>query len=124
MSRVVILSSWLVQQDRMPALTRWLTGIAMGSVVTDKVAGEELIRRSGLDWTIVYPSVLTDGPAVGAVVLPDGTTRGISERISRADVAAWLVDAATNDRYSGQSVGITGLAKASRRVRMEAANHA
>jgi uncharacterized protein YbjT (DUF2867 family) len=122
--RVAILSSWLVQRDRMPALTRWLTGIAMGSVVTDKVAGEELIRDSGLDWTIVYPSFLTDGPAVGSVVLPEGATRGISERISRADVAAWLVDAATTNRYSGQNVAITGLAQPSRRFRMEAANHA
>ena len=122
--RVVILSSWLVQQDRMPALIRWLTGIAMGSVVTDKVAGEELIRDSGLDWTIVYPSVLTEGLAVGSVVLPDGATRGISERISRADVAEWLVDAATEDRFSGQGVGIAGLAEPSRRIRMEAAHHA
>jgi uncharacterized protein YbjT (DUF2867 family) len=123
-SRVVILSSWLVQRDRMPALTRLLTSIAMGSVITDKAAGEELIRDSHLDATIVYPSVLTDGPAVGSVVLPDGATRGISERISRADVAAWLVDAATDDQYSGQSVGITSLAAPSRRIRMEAANHA
>ena len=122
--RVVILSSWLVQRDRMRVLTRLLTGIAMGSVVTDKVAGEELIRGSGLDWTIVYPSVLTDGPAVGSVVLPDGVTRGISDRISRADVAAWLVDAATEHRYSGQSIAITGLAEPARRLRSEAANHA
>lgn len=122
--RVVVLSSWLVQQDHMAALTRVLTGIAMGSLITDKAAGEELIRDSDLDWTIVYPSVLTDGPAVGSVVLPDGATRGISERISRADVAAWLVDAATQDQYCGQSVGITGLAEHSRRFRTEAANHA
>ena len=122
--RVVVLSSWLVQQDHMPALTRVLTGIAMGSVITDKAAGEELIRDSDLDWTIAYPSVLTDGPAVGSVVLPDGATRRLSERISRADVASWLVDAATDDRYSGQSVGITGLAERSRRFRTEAANHA
>lgn len=124
MSRVVILSSWLVQRDRMPALTRLLTSIAMGSVIADKSAGEQLIRDSELDWTIVYPSVLTDGPAVGSVVLPDGATRGIVERISRADAAAWLLDAATEHRYSGQSVAITGLAEASRRLRIEAANHA
>jgi uncharacterized protein YbjT (DUF2867 family) len=123
-NRVVILSSWLVQRDHMPAVTRWLTGIAMGSVVTDKVAGEKLIRDSDLDWTIVYPSVLTDGPAVGSVVLPDGAVRGISERISRADVAAWLVHAATEAQYSGQAVGLSGLAKDRRRFRTEAANHA
>jgi uncharacterized protein YbjT (DUF2867 family) len=123
-SRVVILSSWLVQRDRMPVLTRLLTSIAMGSFIADKTAGEQVIRDSDLDWTIVYPSVLTDGPAVGSVVLPDGPTRGISERISRADVAVWLVGAATEHRYSGQSVAITGLAEASHRFRMDPANHA
>ncbi len=123
-SRVVVLSSWLVQRDRLPAVTRLLTNIAMGSVITDKVAGEQLIRDSDLDWTIVYPGVLTDGPAVGSVVLPDGATRGISERISRADVAAWLVHAVAEDQYSGQSVGITGLAETHRRFQTEAANHA
>ena len=123
-SRVVILSSWLVQRDRMPALTRVLTSIAMGSVVADKVAGERVIRDSELDWTIVYPSVLTDGPAVGSVVVPDAATRGIFERVSRADVAAWLVDAAIDDQYRGKTIGITGRAEPSRRFRMEACHHA
>ena len=123
-NRVVILSSWLVQRDHLPALTRVLTSIAMGSVITDKAAGELLIRDSDLDWTIVYPSVLTDGPAVGSVVLPDGATRGISERISRVDVAAWLVHAATEYQYSGQAVALTGLVENGRRSRTEALNHA
>jgi uncharacterized protein YbjT (DUF2867 family) len=123
-TRVVVLSSWLVQQDHMPAVTRVLSGIAMGSVIADKAAGERLIRDSDLDWTIAYPSVLTDGPAGGSVVLPDGATRGISERISRADVAAWLVDAVAEDHHSGQGVAITGLAESSRRFRTEVANNA
>jgi putative NADH-flavin reductase len=123
-NRVVILSSWLVQRDQMLAVTRVLTGIAMGSVITDKVAGEQLIRDSDLDWTIVYPGMLTDGPAVGSVVLPDGATRGISDRISRADVAAWLVRAAARSQHIGQRVGITGFAETHRRLPTEAANHA
>ncbi|HMJ40326.1 MAG TPA: hypothetical protein VK606_12330, partial [Verrucomicrobiae bacterium] len=36
------------------------------------------------DWTIVYASVLTDGPADGALaVLPEGARRRMSERIAR-----------------------------------------
>jgi nucleoside-diphosphate-sugar epimerase len=34
-SRVVVLSSWLVQQDQMPAVTRVLSSFAMGSVIAD-----------------------------------------------------------------------------------------
>jgi uncharacterized protein YbjT (DUF2867 family) len=122
-SRVVVLSSWLVQRDAMSAVTRAITRIGMGSLITDKIAGEQLIRDSGLDWTIVYPSVLTDGPAVGSVVLAGGAKRGITERISRADVAAWLVHAATEAQYSGRAVGLTATAKKEWRMRQGAANH-
>jgi hypothetical protein len=53
--------------------------------------------------------MLSDGPASGSVaVLPEGAKRGLSEKISRADVAAWMVDAASGPQYSRRAVGITG----------------
>jgi len=108
-SRVVVLSSWLVERDRIDAVTRLLTGIAMGPLIKDKSAGEEALRRSDLEWTIVYASILTDGPASGSVaVVPEGTKRGMSQKISRADVATWMIQAATSDQQSRRSVGITG----------------
>src|SRR5260370_41340247 len=55
-SRVVVLSSFAVERDRLDAVTRLLTGIAMGAVIKDKSAGEQVLRRSGLEWTIVYAS--------------------------------------------------------------------
>jgi uncharacterized protein YbjT (DUF2867 family) len=108
-SRVVVLSSWLVERDRMDAVTRLLTGVAMGPMIKDKSAGEQELRRSDLEWTIVYASNLTDGPALGSVaVLPEGAKRRMSQKISRADVAAWMVQAAASDQYKRSSVGITG----------------
>jgi uncharacterized protein YbjT (DUF2867 family) len=108
-TRVVLLSSWVVERDRMDAVTRLLTGVAMGSVIKDKSVGEQVLRRSDLDWTIVYASLLTDGPADGSVVvLPDGAKWSMSLKISRANVAAWMLEAATSDQQSRRSVGITG----------------
>jgi uncharacterized protein YbjT (DUF2867 family) len=108
-SRVVVLSSWLVERDHMGAVTRLLTGLATGSLVRDKRAGEQELRQSDLDWTIAYASILTDAPARGSVaVLAEDARRGLSQRISRADVAAWLVQAAAEDQPSRRNVGITG----------------
>jgi len=107
--RIVVLSSWLVERDRMDAVTRLLTRVAMGSLIKDKSAGEQVLRQSDLEWTIVYASVLTNRPADGSVaVLPEGAKWRASQRISRADVAAWLVEAATSVQHSRGTVGITG----------------
>ena len=108
-SRVVMLSTFAAQRDLLSAGTRLLTGIVMGGMLKDKSAGEDLLRQSDLDWTIVYASALSNGPVTGsAVVLPDDAKRGMSEKISRADVAAWMVKAATSRQYSRSGVGITG----------------
>src|ERR1700730_5752568 len=108
-SRVVVLSTFAAERDRLDAGTRLLTGLGMGAMLKDKSAGEEILRRSDLEWTIVYASLLTDRPASGSVVvLPEGARRGLSQKISRADLAAWMVDAATGDQYSRRAVGITG----------------
>jgi uncharacterized protein YbjT (DUF2867 family) len=110
--RVIVLSSFLVERDRMGALSRLITGVARGSTVKDKKAGEQLLRQTDLDWTISYPGRLTDGPATGFVeVLPESTKRRISERISRADVAGWLVEAATSPQTSRRGIDITGGAR-------------
>ena len=106
--RVVVLSSWLVQRDRMSPVLRLATGIAMKGLIKDKSAGEQLLRQSDLDWTIVYASTLGDGPATGSTVLPESAGWSLSQRISRADVAACLIQAATSRQPSGRSVRIAG----------------
>jgi uncharacterized protein YbjT (DUF2867 family) len=123
-TRVVVLSSFFVERDRLGPMSRLLTGIAMGSLIKDKRAGERLLRQSDLDWTIVYASPLSDGAATGSVeVVPEGTKRRITDRISRADVAAWIVQAATSRQTSHRSVGITGGRPTRESVELEAVRH-
>ena len=94
-----------------PALRRLVTGVAMGSMIKDKSAGEKALRESNLDWTIVYASFLTDGPGGGHVgVLTEKGRWTLSHRIARADVAAWLLRAATSPETSRRTVSITGQA--------------
>jgi uncharacterized protein YbjT (DUF2867 family) len=108
-TRVVLLSSFLVERDRFNPVTRLLTGVTMGPMIKDKSAGEKALRESNLDWTIVYASSLTNGPGAGHVaVLTEKNRWTLSHRIARADVAAWLIEAATSPQTSRRTISITG----------------
>jgi uncharacterized protein YbjT (DUF2867 family) len=80
----------------------------MGSQMKDKAAGEEVLRASGLDWTIVYATVLTNGAKTEPRVVPETEKVGTSQKISRADVASFLLQATTDGLYSRRDVIITG----------------
>jgi hypothetical protein len=74
--RVVMLSSFVAARDRLTPVTKVVTGIAMGSQIKDKTAGEEVLRASSLDWTIVYATKLTNGPKTEARVVPESEKVG------------------------------------------------
>lgn len=58
----------------------------------DLAAMEQAIMTSSLDWTIVRATQLTDGPATGQVRCIRGEFDAGPYRISRADLAAILLD--------------------------------
>jgi putative NADH-flavin reductase len=65
--------------------------IFLRRVYADKDVQERIIRRSPLDWTIIRPAILTNGPRTGkyrVLVNPREWTSGF---ISRADVADFIV---------------------------------
>jgi uncharacterized protein YbjT (DUF2867 family) len=106
--RILMLSSFAVARDRLKPVSKLVTRMAMGSQIKDKTAGEEVLRASGLAWTIVYATFLTDGPKTEPRVVPETEKVGMSQRISRADVASFLLQAATDGLYSRRDVIITG----------------
>jgi len=57
----------------------------------DKDVQEWIIKRSGLDWTIVRPGLLIDAPATGRYRVLTASRDWRAGRISRADVADFLV---------------------------------
>ena len=106
--RILMLSSFAVARDRLKPVSKLATRMAMGSQIKDKTAGEEVLRASGLDWTIVYATFLTNGPKTEPRVVPETEKVGMSKRISRAGVASFLLQAATDDLYSRRDVIISG----------------
>lgn len=69
---------------------------------------EAVVKESALDWIIVRPPHLKDGPRTG--VYRHGflaTDRGINGRISRADVADFMLEQLTNDTYLHKTPGVS-----------------
>jgi uncharacterized protein YbjT (DUF2867 family) len=73
----------------------------------DKVRQEKIIEESDSDWVIARPATLTNGPARG--VYRKGPKVGnfiLTTRISRADVADFMLKQLTDDENIGAAVGI------------------
>lgn len=66
----------------------------------DHVSQEDCVKQSHLDWTIVRPGAFTDGNRTGEYRhgFP-GTDRSAKLKISRADVADFMLKQLTDDTY-------------------------
>ena len=81
--------------------------LLLKTIYADKDRQEALIRASDTDWTIVRPGFLTNGPRTGKYrVLTDlqGVTAG---KISRADVAHFMLQELSTNRYLRQAPLVT-----------------
>jgi putative NADH-flavin reductase len=81
--------------------------LLLKTIYEDKNRQEALVRKSGLDWVIVRPGLLTNGPCTGRYrILTDlqGVTAG---KISREDVAHFILEAISNKQHFGQTPLIT-----------------
>lgn len=65
--------------------------LMLGHVYEDKDRQEAIVKASGLDWTIVRPTVLNDKPARGNVRAVTDLSGFHGGAISRADVADFVV---------------------------------
>ena len=73
----------------------------------DKVRQERVIRASSLEWVIVRPGALTNGPKRGPLRHgPDVGHWLWTVRISRADVAGFMLDQLTDDAYLRRTPGV------------------
>jgi putative NADH-flavin reductase len=91
-----------------PPIVTVLFGIARATLLrhpmADLRAQERLLAASDLDYTIVRPPRLTDGPATRIYrVLPDALPSS-SRHVSRADVADFMLQQLTDPRFHRRGV--------------------
>jgi hypothetical protein len=108
--RLVVLSAFGVGDSRRLAnffIDRLVIGFLLKAPFQDHERQEKLVMESGLDWVIARPTRLTNGPASKHSVKTPGLQK-VPSSISRAEVADFLVEAATTDKWLRQAVQMGG----------------
>jgi putative NADH-flavin reductase len=110
--RLVVLSSFGSGESKAHSgfvLNRILRPLLLAPYYDDHDRQEAVIRAhaDGIEWVIVEPSMLRNGPARKKYRIVDNGG-AVPVSIRRADVADFLVQAAESDRYVGKAVAIGG----------------
>lgn len=96
-------------REHLPFFTRALVfPLFLRRVIADHETQEAAIERSGLDWTLVRPPYLTEGPPTGDYAIDFGAqVSGLTWKISRADVAHAMLGALEQRAYVRSAVGLS-----------------
>lgn len=103
--RLIAVSSWGVGDSRRGILAN-LAWLFLREALAEHQAQEAIIRQSGLDWTILRPTRLTDGPLTGKYRVGNISV-GMSPQISRADMADFALKQLTDPTYLHQAPTIS-----------------
>lgn len=86
---------------------RVMFGLLLRRAYEDHVRQEEAVRACGLDWTIVRPAAFTDKPVPGVRHGFGTDVEGLRLKVSRGDVAAFLVAEAERDEHLRHAVALS-----------------
>lgn len=72
------------------------------AMFADKVRQEQFVRQSSLDWVIIRPAQLTNGPKTGKYTVGVPLSIWPNAKISRADVADFILKQLNDNTYQHQ----------------------
>ncbi len=85
-------------------------GAVLRPAFQDHIRQEQVVRASGLDWAIVRPGAFVDSPAGAAYLYRhgfDGQDRTTQLKISRSDLAGFLLGQLVDDAYLRHAVSLS-----------------
>jgi putative NADH-flavin reductase len=89
-----------------PLLLHLLRATFLRAAGKDKTAMEAAVKASGLDWVILRPAILSDGPATGKVCVFKAATGETANKLTRADLASFMLGQLSSNEYLHQAVAI------------------
>jgi putative NADH-flavin reductase len=105
--RLLIVSAAILFED-MGLLAALLRRTLLRNVMVGAGAMEQIVAASNLDWTIVRPPRLTNGPLTERYQIADNRFPSGRRTLSRADVAHFLLDELKRGAHLRQIVGQAG----------------
>ena len=105
--RLLIVSAAILFEN-MGALAALLRRTLLKNVVIGSGEMERIVAASDLDWTLVRPPRLTNGPLTARYQVADNCFPPGKRMLSRADVAHFLLDELHRGAHLRQIVGQAG----------------
>lgn len=110
--RLVVLTNTAVEDssDRPPLAhmaLRAVLALANSKLKRDSIGAAKIIADSGLDWTLARAPILTDGPRTGNYRVGP-LKSGMPLRVSRADVADFMLSCVTEGKFVCKRPVISG----------------
>ena len=106
--RLVVIS--VIGEGESVANTNWYERLFLSTLLRsemkDKAAMEASVDASGLDWIIVRAPFLTDDPGTGNIHVFSAETGEIAHKLTRDDLAAFMVAQLASDEYLQKAVAI------------------
>jgi putative NADH-flavin reductase len=87
-----------------PVMARIFFRTLLRGIYADKLVGDRMIRASGLDWTIVQPAQLNDGPLTRHYRSGERLAMSGMPAISRADTAHFILDRLNDQSSIGHTI--------------------
>ena len=107
--RVCVISAAGVAESRSVSnlvIKFFITTSNVGFAYADLAKGEQILRRSALDWQAVRPTTLSNRAGTGKARLTDRYPATAS--IARADVAAFMLAEIERPQFTARTPMITG----------------
>ena len=111
-SRLIMTSTLSAKdpEDRPDFRTRALVNLVkltMHSAYEDVVTAAQLVRASGLDWTILRLAILNNNPRTGKIRVGHVGSGKVGTAISRADIADFMLKQIRDTEYVRQAPAIS-----------------
>ena len=99
--RIIYLSAFGVgnTHEQASLVQRVFFRTLLRQIFADKAKADAMLRASALDWTLVYPTLLTNGSRTGSYRVGERLSMRGMAKISRADVAAFMLAQLSSDEW-------------------------